>query len=117
MEFDKNEEGDVCPELSLSQIEEKEGEKVLVTYYANCIGRRCKWYKKLKGKDPQDGTEIDAWDCSISWQPKLHTEIAGEVRGVHAATNSFRNAVVTEANQVQLLENFEDESKLLETDK
>lgn len=93
IETDKNDVGNVCPKLSLSQLNEN-GE--LITYLAPCIRRKCAWYQKFRGKDPQTEQEIDHWGCSAVWQPILQTEMTQAVNGTHAAINSLRNDMMKE---------------------
>jgi len=55
---------------------------------------QCRWFKKLRGKDAA-GDEHDEWDCAISWQPLLTTEVAKQVVGTNASIQSMRNEQVT----------------------
>lgn len=52
---------------------------------------RCAWYTKLIGKDPQSLKEIDEWACAMAWIPIMMVENTQRVRGMTAATESFRN--------------------------
>lgn len=69
MKTDKNKSGDFCPLIK-----------------SICIERDCKFWIKLKGKDPQSLNEVDHWDCAISWMPILLIE------GTQA--NSFTTASI-----------------------
>lgn len=59
---------------------------------------RCAWYTKLVGKDPQSNKEIDEWACAMAWMPVMMVENAQRVRGMTAATESFRNESVKGQN-------------------
>lgn len=54
----------------------------------------CRWYKQIKGMNPNTGEQIDTWDCAISWMPLLTIENATTNRGQTQALESFRNEVV-----------------------
>jgi hypothetical protein len=56
--------------------------------------RRCAWYTKMLGLDPNTGEEIDDWACSMSWMPMLQVEMSNTNRGQTAALESFRNETV-----------------------
>lgn len=56
---------------------------------------RCAWYMSVKGQDPQTGDTIDRWDCALVWQVVVSIEQSQQIRGVQAATESFRNEMVT----------------------
>ena len=55
---------------------------------------RCAWYTQLSGKDPQSERVIDEWRCAMAWMPVMMVENAQQVRGMTAATESFRNETV-----------------------
>lgn len=59
---------------------------------------RCRWWKQLRGKDPQSEEIIDEWDCAVGWNTLLSTEIAQTNRGQTQAIESFRNETVKIAN-------------------
>lgn len=75
--MDTEKSGDFCPLLKDS-----------------CIKRRCRWYQNIRGLNPQTGTEIDGWDCAISWLPLLTIDVARHVNSAGAATESMRNEIV-----------------------
>lgn len=56
---------------------------------------RCPWYTKVRGKDVNTGKEHDNWGCAIAWLPTLLINSANESRKGVAATESFRNAVIS----------------------
>lgn len=57
---------------------------------------RCPWYVMVRGTDMNTGREIDDWGCAIAWMPTLMINTANEGRKGVAATESFRNEVVTQ---------------------
>jgi len=57
---------------------------------------RCRWYIKLRGKDPQTGDPVDEFRCAYEWNVLLAVENTGAVSGVQAATESFRNEMVNQ---------------------
>lgn len=78
--------GSICPQFR------KDVSKVCHT---------CEWYQNLKGEHPQKKDEtIDQWGCSVVWNALVGVGIIQavnkEVGGLHAATNSFRNEVVSQ---------------------
>lgn len=54
----------------------------------------CPWWVKIRGMDPNTGTEIDQWNCAIAWGPMLAINVAQQARQGAAATESFRNEMV-----------------------
>jgi hypothetical protein len=64
---------------------------------------RCAWYTHLTGKSPQSEEIVDEWKCAMTWMPLMMVENAQQVRGMTAATESFRNESVkgvTKLNQI-----------------
>ena len=59
-----------------------------------CIKHQCVWYNMLQGKNPQNGTNVQEWGCSIAWIPLLLVENSRQTMKVQAATESFRNEMV-----------------------
>lgn len=55
----------------------------------------------LRGTNPNTGKEIDEWICAVAAMPMLQIEVAKEVRQGAAATESFRNEVVSLSSPVQ----------------
>jgi hypothetical protein len=55
---------------------------------------RCAWYVKLQGNNPQDGSPIDEWRCSIAWQPLLLIQGNGMLAGTNESIQSLRNETV-----------------------
>lgn len=72
-------EGQICP------LHQKDVSKVC---------HKCPWYIQVRGTNPQTGTEMDHWDCSISLLPMLLIENTQQTRQAGAATESFRNEFV-----------------------
>jgi hypothetical protein len=58
------------------------------------VCHECEWFVAVRGMHPQTGEEIDKWACAIAWGPQMLINVAREVRGGAAATESFRNEVV-----------------------
>lgn len=56
--------------------------------------KRCAWYCKVVGKDPQSTKVYDEWRCSLGWLPVLLLENAGSNRGQTEAIEVFRNATL-----------------------
>ena len=56
---------------------------------------------RIEGTHPQTGRPLDHWDCSFKWLPVLLIEASQQVRGVQAATESFRNEVMRNAQAMQ----------------
>lgn len=52
---------------------------------------RCMFYMKVAGQDPQTGEEFDRWQCAMTLTPVLLIENSNMIRGLQAATESFRN--------------------------
>ena len=55
---------------------------------------RCAWYTCLAGKNPQSEELVNEWRCAMAWMPLMMVENAQQVRGMTAATESFRNESV-----------------------
>lgn len=64
---------------------------------------RCRWYMNVRGKDPQSEDIIDRWDCALVWQVVAAIENTQNVRGMTAATESFRNEMVNGQQQFNSL--------------
>lgn len=52
---------------------------------------RCRWFVKLRGKDPQSEDAIDEFRCSMEWAPLLAVEHSLFERQTGAAVESMRN--------------------------
>lgn len=59
------------------------------------VCHKCEWFVQIKGKHPQTEEQIDRWGCTMTWLPMLLVNTAQEVRQGAAATESFRNDMVT----------------------
>ena len=59
-----------------------------------CIEHACAWYCRVQGKNPQTGADMDTWGCAITFIPMLQIETSNQVRGVQAATETFRNGLL-----------------------
>ena len=64
-----------------------------------CKGSECMWSVQMRGTDPTTGGEIDEEACAVAWLPMLLTENVKASHETAAATESFRNEMVS-ANQV-----------------
>lgn len=76
------EEKSFCP-LGSKCVEAKDG-----------IIYRCAWHIKIRGTDPNTGSDLDHWACSMSWLPTLLIENSKYQRSTGAAVESFRNEMV-----------------------
>ena len=56
--------------------------------------KRCAWYTKMVGLDPNTGKEVDDWACAMSWMPMLQVEMSRTNRGQTQALESLRNETV-----------------------
>jgi len=65
----------------------------------DCIGLTCAWYTRVQGYDMNSGSQVDNYECAISWLPMLLIENSGQQRQTGAAVESFRNEMV-KANEV-----------------
>jgi hypothetical protein len=61
----------------------------------------CRWWKLVRGRDPNTGLDVDNYDCAISFMPVLQIETAMVGRSAAAATESFRNEVVARADAAE----------------
>jgi len=59
---------------------------------------QCAWYVKLKGKNPQDGTDIEEYRCAMAWQPVLAIEHTSSMHGMSASVQSLRNETIKRQN-------------------
>ena len=51
---------------------------------------KCRFWIKVQGKNPQDGTDIEHWDCSHSWVPILLIENSNMIRQNSARSDKIR---------------------------
>lgn len=63
---------------------------------------RCPWFIKVKGHDSNTGDEIEDFNCAIAWMPALMINTANEARKNVAATESFRNEVISHAGTTRV---------------
>ena len=73
--------------------------------------KRCAWYTKMVGLDPNTGKEVDDWACSMSWMPMLQVEMSSTNRGQTEALESLRNETVK--GQAEFNDIVSKKSKLL----
>lgn len=62
---------------------------------------RCPWYVEVRGVDVNTGKEVGEFGCAMAWMPTLLINTANESRKGVAATESFRNEMVTQGVQAQ----------------
>jgi hypothetical protein len=62
------------------------------------VCKKCPWWKQIRGRDVNTGSQVDQWDCAISFLPMLMIEAAAQARSGAAATESFRNDMVRMAD-------------------
>lgn len=85
---------------------------------------RCRFYTLVRGKNPQSEEMLEEWNCSLAWLPMLLIENAQTNRGVTRALESFRNEVVrnqqefnvvlfNELSKRKTLESIEDKVALM----
>lgn len=72
-----------------------------------CIEHQCMHYVQMHGADPQTGVPISEFMCADIAMLKVALEGNKEVRQHAAATESFRNEMVTA--QVRWLDKFDDD--------
>ena len=68
----------------------------------DCVQLKCAWFTLLRGTNPNTGKEVDEWMCAVTALPMLQIEVAKEVRQGAAATESFRNEVVSINQQAMI---------------
>ena len=79
-----------------------------------CIKHQCVWYNMLQGTNPNTGTDVHEWGCSIAWLPLLLVENSRHIMGTQAATESFRNEMVKSQNVLtSLLQEHETPKNLM----
>ena len=69
-----------------------------------CIEAQCKFWTHIRGKRPDNGADMDMYDCSMKWLPVLMIENSKASAGVQAAVESFRNTTVKQGEQALRLE-------------
>lgn len=58
-----------------------------------CIQKKCAFYTKVQGKDPQSEKIYDEWKCAIVWLPIMLIENSQMTRQGTATVQNFRNEV------------------------
>jgi hypothetical protein len=66
------------------------------------VCHKCPLWTHVRGANPNTGEEVDRWDCSLAWLPMLLIENAQQMRQAGAATESFRNEMVSMAKSRRL---------------
>ncbi len=79
------------------QIPRGDEDLICPLHKASCdiVCHKCPWWMQVRGTNPNTGQEIDEWNCAISLLPMLTINVANEARQGAAATESFRNEMVT----------------------
>ena len=54
------------------------------------VCHKCPLWKQVRGKHPQTGADVDAWDCAVSFLPMLLIENAMVARSTTATLDKFR---------------------------
>lgn len=62
---------------------------------------RCRWFVKLRGKDPQTDQDIDEFRCSMEWMPLLQVEHSLFQRQTGAAVESLRNVAADRKQELE----------------
>ena len=65
----------------------------------DCVQMKCNWFIQVRGTDPNTGSEVDEWGCSIAWLPTMLIENAGQARQTGAAVKSFHEEMVKANNE------------------
>lgn len=68
-----------------------------------CIREKCKFWVHIAGMHPQNGTQVDMFDCAVRWLPTLLIENAKETRQAAGAIESQRNETAKVAGVFQSL--------------
>jgi hypothetical protein len=66
------------------------------------VCHKCPLWKQVRGTDPTTGAPVDAWDCTDAWLLTGLFEIAKMAQSGAAATESFRNEMVTRADRAAI---------------
>jgi hypothetical protein len=54
---------------------------------------KCSQWRKVSGKNPQSGADLDHWDCTFGWGPTLQLEQARVNFSLGGAVESLRNRI------------------------
>ncbi len=65
-----------------------------------CIEGDCALWSHILGTNPQTGSIVDLFDCSVKWLPILLAENSKQTRGAQSAIESMRNAVVKRQDEL-----------------
>ena len=57
------------------------------------VCHKCPMWVAIRGTDPQTGQEIDDWNCSFYWMPKLVIETAQQSRQAGASTDKVASEI------------------------
>jgi hypothetical protein len=67
------------------------------------VCHKCPLWVQLRGKDPQSESEIDKWNCSLAWMPRLTIENTQMAHQTGAAVETFRNQSAKQNNALLML--------------
>jgi len=80
-----------------------------------CKQLDCAWFTKLVGKNPQGDREVEEWGCSMAMLPLLMVSQTNAARSTQQATESFRNIMVSQQNELlEIAKQGDIETKLIE---
>ena len=65
------------------------------------VSGACRRWVNVRGMHPQTGTELDRWDCVDNQIPVLLMSIGKLTSEAGAATESFRNEVVSRSDRLR----------------
>jgi len=68
-----------------------------------CIQKKCVFWTRVIGKNPQNEETLDHWACAVSWIPMLLIENSQMSRQTGAATESMRNEIVKRMDSPRML--------------
>ena len=74
----------------------------------SAVCHTCPLWVQLRGKNPNTGSDVDQWNCSLATLPMLLIENAQQTRQNGAATESLRNELIRAAdNTLAAAETFQ----------
>lgn len=59
------------------------------------VCRTCPLWVRVTMQEPQNGEQVDRWDCSLAWLPSLLINLGKESAANVAATHKVRNVVAS----------------------
>lgn len=55
------------------------------------VCHKCPWWLQVRGRNPNNGEEVDHWNCSIAFLPLLQIDTSNHVRQADATIQAMRN--------------------------